>query len=227
MVALNTAQAATDTVVLLHGLARGAGSMNTLEKALNKGGYKVHNLGYPSTAYPIEYLATEWLPAELDKCCGETKVHFVTHSMGGIILRYYAKHVAPERIQRAVMLGPPNQGSEIVDQLGDIGLFEWINGVAGTQLGTGPQSIPNQLGAVNFDTGIIAGDRSVNPILSTLIPGPDDGKVSVSRTKVQGMRDFIVMHHTHTFMMSAKPVIEQTMYFLKFGRFKQQQEQWI
>jgi hypothetical protein len=72
---------------------------------------------------------------------------------------------------------------------------------------------------VDFPLGVIAGTRSINPILSQSLPNPDDGKVSVENTRVEGMTDFIEMPYTHTFMMSAEPVIRQVQHFLRSGTF--------
>jgi len=118
------------------------------------------------------------------------------------------------------MLGPPNRGSQVVDKFSNVPGYYLINGPAGMQLGTEETSVPNQLGAANFDLGIIAGTRSINLILSSVLPNPDDGKVSVENTKLQGMADHISLPVTHPMMMNSKTVIDQVKYFLKEGRFK-------
>ena len=144
----------------------------------------------------------------------------MTHSLGGILVRSYLARHEISNLGRVMMLGPPNQGSEVVDKLGSWWLFQKLNGPAGNELGTGPDSTPNKLGAANFCLGIIAGDRSINWINSLLIPGPDDGKVSVERTKLAGMTDHIVIHATHPFLMRNRSVINQTIYFLENGAFE-------
>jgi hypothetical protein len=117
------------------------------------------------------------------------------------------------------MLGPPNKGSEVVDRIGGWGLFRFLNGPAGNELGTNDRSVPNRLGRVAFELGVIAGDRSINWINSLMIPGPDDGKVSVERTRVDGMREHIVLHTTHPFMMRNRNVLRCTLNFLRSGVF--------
>lgn len=117
------------------------------------------------------------------------------------------------------MLGPPNRGSHVVDALGSMPGFELLNGPAGMQLGTGQHSVPNQLGPANFEVGIIAGSRSINLILSTILPNPDDGKVAVEYTKLGGMKDHITVPVSHPFLMQDREVVRQTIHFLKYGQF--------
>ncbi|MGQ0698058.1 MAG: esterase/lipase family protein [Panacagrimonas sp.] len=214
---------AHDTVILLHGLARSTRPMERLANSARAEGYTVNNLGYPSTTATIESLVESHLAPAVKQAVsgGATKIHFVTHSMGGILVRQYlAAHALPQ-LGRVVMLGPPNRGSELVDKLGSYAPFAWVNGPAGDQLGTGPDSLPNRLGPATYTVGVIAGTRSYNPLYSALVEGPDDGKVGVERAKLEGMGDFLVMPVNHTFMMSDDEVIRQSLRFLRDGRFEQ------
>lgn len=211
-----------DSVILLHGLARSDKSMQKMERVLAERGYCVQNVSYESTRHDIAALAPQAIEPALASCPAEQPVHFVTHSMGGILVRQYLSQRQIENLGRVVMLGPPNQGSEVVDKLADFPGFYFINGDAGLQLGTGETSVPNQLGAADFDLGIIAGTRSINLILSSMIPGTDDGKVSVENTKLEGMSDHLEMKVTHPFMMQNSDVIEQVIYYLENGKFKRE-----
>jgi pimeloyl-ACP methyl ester carboxylesterase len=209
----------SDSVILLHGLARSDRSMNKLQQALLQKGYRVHNVSYASTRNNIEKLAEEAIGPALKLCPKAQKLHFVTHSLGGILVRQYLLHHQIDNLGRVVMLGPPNKGSEVVDKLCDFPGFRFINGEAGLELGTGESSVPNKLGAAKFDLGIIAGTRSINLILSHMIPGVNDGKVSVENTRLEGMHDHLQMKVTHPFMMRNAKVIEQVIHYLESGRF--------
>jgi len=208
-------------VILLHGLGRTSRSMRTMEKNLVQHGYRPVNINYPSTAHPVETLA-DCVAQQIRQACPaeEVKIHFVTHSLGGIIVRYLHKKGLVNNIGRVVMLCPPNRGSELVDFFSKSVFFRSGYGPAGRQLGTGPDSLPNRLGPVDFEVGVIAGTRSLNPLYSYLIPGRDDGKVSVDRSGVAGMADFITVPHTHTFIMNSPEVVRQTLFFLKNGGFQ-------
>jgi hypothetical protein len=192
-----------------------------MTKGLERAGFDVCNLDYASTASSIEALAVnEVLPA-IERCWTRRpeRIHFVTHSLGGIIVRQLAADGRLPHIGRVVMLGPPNQGSELADALVAWEIPESLHPPAARQLTTGDDSLTGRLGPASFELGVIAGDRSVNPLLSRLIPGPDDGKVSVSAAKLEGMQDFLLLHATHTFMMNRREVIAQTVCFLQSGCF--------
>jgi hypothetical protein len=195
--------------------------MAKMESALQNSGFEVINLAYASRSGSIKNLS-EGLVKRLhndERCAEASQLHFVTHSLGGILVRSMLATRPFPNLGRVVMLGPPNQGSEVVDRLGPWRLFQWVNGPAGRELSTRTNSTPNQLGPVNFELGVIAGDRSINWINSLWIAGPDDGKVSVERTAVGGMRDHVVIHTTHPLMMKNRHVIAETIRFLQIGQF--------
>jgi triacylglycerol lipase len=212
---------APEAVILLHGLCRTSHSMAKMERALTAAGYRVQNVSYPSRTAHIQELADDAIGKAVANCQrdGAMKIDFVTHSLGGILVRsYLARHSVP-LLGRVVMLAPPNQGSEVVDKLGWMFVFKWINGPAGNELGTGTNSTPNQLGPATYPVGIIAGDRSINWINSLLIPAADDGKVSIERTRLAGMSDHFVIHTAHPFIMQNREAIRQTIQFLRTGAF--------
>jgi triacylglycerol lipase len=221
LVSSPAAAAPAECVILLHGLARTAGSMEKLATALRERGYQVANVDYPSRHYSIAELAGIAIGEGLLRC--ETmqapRIHFVTHSLGGILVRYYLKHESISKLGRVVMLAPPNHGSEVVDHFAQLPGYGWINGPAGLELGTDTHSLPLQLGAVAYPVGVIAGTSSINPILSSVLPDPDDGKVSVESARLEGMEDFLTVPVSHPFVMRDAVVIAEVSHFLATGTF--------
>jgi pimeloyl-ACP methyl ester carboxylesterase len=213
-------------VVLLHGLGRTHLSMRKMASAAEAAGYVTVNVDYSSRAKRIEALAAEAVPQGLQRCreAGAAPVHFVTHSMGGIVVRYFLEKHAVPVLGRVVMLSPPNQGSEAADSLLEDKAYRWINGPAGQQLGTGPDGIAARLGPVDYPVGIIAGNEHsfFDAWLSRRIPGENDGKVSVERAKVAGMSDFLVLAAAHSFIMNDGEAIAQALHFLAHGRFRRE-----
>ena len=222
LVLVSGVASAAECVVLLHGLARTSSSFNTMQEALEEDGYLTANIDYPSREHEIATLADIAVGEGLARCrAGEDveKIHFVTHSLGGILVRQYLSTETVDELGRVVMLGPPNQGSNAVDDLVNVPGFDWLNGPAGHQLGKGEASVPLALGPVDFELGVIAGNRTIDPITSAVLENPDDGRVSIEDTKVEGMDDFVIVEHSHAFMMRMRRPIELTKRFLRTGSF--------
>ena len=207
-------------VTLLHGLGRTWRSMWLMSRALKKRGYQVHNTGYPSTRFNIQQLASQFLSPAVQRLGSAEQIHVVTHSLGGILVRQYLQdHRLPEG-SRIVMLAPPNHGSEVADRLMHWKLYKKLDGPAGQQLGTDNNSIPNQLSPVGHEIGVITGDRGRLLPTSWWIPGDNDGLVSVKSARLAEMKDFLIVHCGHTFIMNHPQVIRQTVSFLESGQFR-------
>lgn len=213
-----------ETVILLHGLGRTHHSMKALARSLEDAGYRVVNLGYPSRHHAVRALV-DTVAAELESCCANdtTPLHFVTHSLGGILVRGYGSSRGAGRIGRVVMLSPPNQGSQVVDRVPQA-LLDLVLGPAALQLGTDTGSVVHSLPPVDFELGIIAGDATLNPLFSWWLPGDDDGKVTVESARVDGVDDFLVVPYSHTWIMRRERVIEHVLAFLQNGRFHHEPE---
>ena len=219
-----TAAEAETCAILLHGLGRTPLSMLPLKFALDRAGYRTVNQSYPSLARPIDELSATYVAEALSKCASapDAPVHFVAHSLGGILVRHYLQdHDVPDG-SRMVMLGPPNSGSELIDEFADDPWFN-VMGPAALQLGTGAGSVPGNLDPVDVEIGIIAGTRtSLDSLLlqSAPLPEPNDGKVSLDSARLDEMQDFLAVDETHTFILTDAQVMEQVIAFLENGRFQ-------
>jgi len=212
-----------EAVVLIHGLGRSGKSMRPVARFLKKNGYEPITLSYPSRKKDISSLVDEHIAPALDSLKAQySPLHFVTHSLGGILLRAYLQTDSLPAESKIIMLGPPNKGSEVNQFFQRFGWYQHFDGPTGQQLGVdSATSIPLQLEPVEATIGIIAGDASWELWSSWwIIPGKDDGKVAVESTKLPEMTDFVTVHRTHTFMMNAKEVHRYILNFLQTSRFK-------
>lgn len=134
------------------------------------------------------------------------KINFVTHSMGGIVVRYFLANNNLENINRIVMFAPPNKGSDLADKWSSFKLINYIMGPALKEMATDQNSLVNTISDLNYEIGIIAGER--------------DEKVSLEKTKLNEMTDFIVFPNEHTWIINNNKAIEATLNFLTEGKFK-------
>ena len=216
----------THCVVLLHGIGGFALLLKSMELSLEEQGYFVANVTYSSLADPIESLAVEAVEEGLGKCAaqGLSRIHFVTHSMGGILVRQYLSQESIEGLERVVMLAPPNQGSRFADYLGDSPLGKVYEPDALAQLGTGEESVPRRLEAPDFELGVIAGTRNLRKLIPGTPSEPSDGVVTIEETRAPGMKDFLLAPATHTTIVWNDEVQRQTAHFLRNGQFDQPRE---
>jgi hypothetical protein len=206
-------------VVLLHGLARGHGSMSKLGAYLRREGFETWSRTYPSRRHSISYLASE-LSDELVERAGDRPLCAVTHSMGGIVVR----HLQDPRLRwnRIVMLAPPNQGSQLAGAIVRNPLFRWFYGPAGAELADAT-SWPAPPGPF----AVIAGTRSLalTNLTSWTVgrlfpPGTkNDGTVAVDETRLAGMTHFAEVDATHTWIMNAPVVRRLVLGYLRDGAF--------
>lgn len=211
---------AGDYAVLLHGIGRSPAAMKKMEADLRRRGYEVLNLAYDSRKYSIETLS-EKIHTDVETFAADKtrKLHFVGHSMGALIIRVYVQKYKPANMGRVVALGSPNTGSEVADFLSQSSLYENFYGPAGLELTTVHRAA-HPLDRPFYEIGTIAGDRTIDPLSSVVIPGDDDGKVSIASTRIAGEKDHIVLHANHATMPSNAAVIIETAHFLQYGFFK-------
>ena len=202
-------------VILLHGLGRSRAVWSAMSARLEAEGYTVAALSYPSTRRsPREHAAClAGLLADLE---GYQDVAFVTHSMGGIVVRELLAHHAedwPTRLRPRclIMLAPPNQGSALARQLSMLPPFHWVFGDAGRSM------LPSELADLpgpSIPTMVIAGSRGEPQGWNPLLPGDDDGVVSVAETALSGVQERLVIRGIHTFLMKQPAAIEAACRFL-------------
>ena len=214
-----------ECVILLHGIMRSKLDMLPLTRFLEQRGYTCLNILYPSRKQTLEELS-EFVAQKIDaQNQSFEKLHFVTHSMGGLLARYYIDRFNPQNLGKVVMLSPPNQGSEFADQLTQNKVlslvYKKLFGPAGSQLQT---THIHHTKPIDYELGIIAGTKNINPLAPFFIPkntvGIHDGIVPVERTKIDGMRDHITMPLSHSFMMFNPALMEQVHTFLKSSAFR-------
>lgn len=210
-------------VILIHGMGRTRFSMRSLEKYFKDEGYLVINETYDSRSKSIETIAVEHIGPLLSSIDSDEyeAIHFVTHSLGGIMLRYYLSHHSIKKLGRIVMIAPPNQGSEVAELYKDKLWYKLATGKPGQQLYINNNPLFEQLKPVPADVGIMIGTKSSDPWFNHAFAGPHDGKVSVESARLPEMKDFITVDHGHTFIMNNKKVQQQIAHFLQHGIFEQ------
>jgi len=210
----------TSHVLLLHGIGRTRRSMGRLEAALRVAGFATTALTYPSRRHRIETLvdfvcdnAGGWAEATGPKL-------ILGHSMGGLVARGLLNRYRPAGCVRVVMLGTPNEGSELADLLAGNPIYDWAFGPAGRQLGRRRDAATKAiLGQPDYELGVIAGKRVIEPLNWLYLPKPNDGKVSVAATRVAGMTDHLILNLSHDGMLRSRVVAAQAIAFFRTGRF--------
>jgi len=208
-------------VVLLHGIARTSRSLRKVESALQACGFATLNLDYASRRKPLDALAADIHPdiTAFANAIGGP-LHFVAHSMGGLLTRVYVARHRPAALGRVVMLGTPNGGSEVADLLQGLWVYRAFYGPAGQQLTTEQAADLTSLPPPDYAIGVIAGVRSIDPIAARFIlPRPNDGRVSVRSSKLVNMTDHTTVKASHTGLVRHRDAIDQTIAFLRDGRF--------
>lgn len=202
-----------EVVVLLHGLGRTPLSMLALAAGARRRGYRVINWHYLSTCSTIAAHAAAFARDVAPRLASAPRVHFITHSLGGIVVRQFLNTHALPNLGRVVMLAPPNGGSEVADVL-----RRWVP--QARELGTDEASVPRSLPCADFALGVIAGSRSHIPLFARWMRSvPNDGVVAVERTRLEGMIDFVVLPRTHTTLPWSRDAIEEAFRFVAEGRF--------
>lgn len=209
----------THLVMLVHGLGRSAGAFTVLEDSLRRDGYSTANVNYPSTRLGIEEHADN-LEQIIDSLDSVAAISFVTHSLGGLVVRNLLARESRWRdkidVRRLVMIAPPNKGSQIADRLKELPAYRWLTGKSGQGLTTEAAA---GLPIPEIEFGIIAGGRGNTNGFNPLLPGDNDGLVTVAETALDGARDFMLVRTTHGLVDDHPQTIDATLAFLRDGRF--------
>lgn len=206
-------------VILVHGIVRSSKSFGSLKSALEADGAQVFGFDYPSTRVDIHQSAA-FLHQVIESLEGIEEIDLVVHSMGGLVVRAYLQEHRDARLRRMVMLGVPNSGARLASMLQDNPVYRTVYGPAGQQLVDDPQGVATSLPTPDFEFAVIAGARGQAQGYNPLIPGDDDGTVSVESTRLPGASDFMTVRATHSFLMSHVDVIAATRSFLSTGALR-------
>ncbi|MCA9078978.1 MAG: alpha/beta fold hydrolase [Planctomycetaceae bacterium] len=210
-----------DAVVVIHGIIRSSKSFAGLQKQVQGQGMHVIPFDYPSTRVPLKQSAA-LLDQVLKSLDGVERIHLVVHSMGGLVVRTYLQEHEPDpRLNRMVMLGVPNQGAEMANIMKDNLLYKFVYGPAGQQLVADPAGVIAKLPTPKFEFAVIAGARGTPDGWNPLIPGDDDGTVSVDAARLPGAADFMTVPALHSFLMDDATVQNATIHFLKQGSLRE------
>jgi triacylglycerol lipase len=204
---------AREAVVLLHGMGRSWLSMALLGRRLSRHGYEVHLFGYSPRRTTIDDLSCA-LQSFIDDRVEAEAYHLIGHSLGNIIVRNGFRFRYRPSLSRIVMLAPPNGPAALASSLRENRLYRWWTGDSGQKLGDVEFYRTLPVPSVAF--GILAGDRGHGLGFEE----PNDGVVRVANTRLEGMSDWLVLHHAHTFIMLASDTSEMCARFLRTGRFQ-------
>lgn len=212
-----------DYIVILHGLRRSLKHMKKISAALHKENYNILQISYPSTLYPLDELIKMVLE-EIGKYISindkKIKVHFVGHSLGGLIIRGLIKNNFIYNLGRIVMIGTPNQGNIFADYFTGYGIFEYLHGPVSEQLISDQKEFKHLFGEIRSELGIIAGNKVGNYYLGYLLQDANDGRVCVCDTILKGSKEHIIIHESHDELQTNPTVIQKTVNFIKNGKFK-------
>lgn len=206
-------------------MGRSSRSMKSLERFLRAEGYFTYNQSYPSTVSHVERSSIHYINSALANIPHSiSKIHFVTHSLGGILVRYYLSNHTINKLGRIVMLAPPNEGSDVAEKYREHFWYKWLTGLPGQQLHKTNNALLENLKPIPVEVGIIAGNSSSDPWFNHVFNSEHDGKVSVENTKLPEMKDLITVNHGHTFIMNKRKVKQHILNFLSTGNFYRTKE---
>ena len=209
-----------ESVIVIHGFARRARSMDIIAAEIHKAGYEVRNVDYASLNQNITDIKEDVFE-KFNQYISENqnkKIHFVGHSLGGLLIRSYLGENKINNLGSVVLMGTPNKGTPLVNEYQDKWYFSWLGPVV-SELGVDTSDFLKTLQAPYYTVGVIAGNKPYTRF-ATSLKGSNDGMLTVESAQLEGMRDFIVIDVNHASMKRNPRVIEQVIHFLKHSQFK-------
>ena len=207
-----------DTIALLHGQGRTRLSMLILGKRFRSAGYQTVNFPYNQTSDTLDEISSQLIDF-IRKKVKTTNYHLIGHSLGNVIIRNAFRKEYPDGLGKVVMLAPPNQPAHLAKRLKKNLIYRVFTGDSGQKLSE--EKFYRDLPVPTVPFGVIAGDKGQSLTFSE----PNDGLVSVESTKLDGMADWILLHHGHTFIMNCKDTFYHCQHFIEHGRFKQSESE--
>ena len=206
-------------VITLHGILRSSKSWTDLQRVLQPDGYTFVSIDYPSTQQSISDFADQ-LQGLIVSLEGIERIHFVVHSMGGLIVRRWCQQYSDPRVERLVMIGTPNSGAEVASMLQKNLLFQLIFGPSGQELVADPETFISTLPLPTMEFAVIAGAKGDSNGFNPLIPGDDDGIVTVKSARLPGAQDYLSVRSLHSFLPWHPEVMDATRRFLSTGALR-------
>lgn len=206
-------------VILLHGLGRSDKSMVHMRRHFEKAGFQTIGMNYPSLRANLEQNGA-YLRQVMESLEGVETIHLVGFSLGGIVIRQCLSEYDTPKLGRVVFIGSPHRGAELATRFKDWWAFKTIAGPSGQELATAPYGVAPNLPAPRCEFGIIAGCRGLDGGFNPLIPGDNDGLVSVETTRLPGANDFMTVYTMHTLLLHTPAVYEATERFLETGKLR-------
>ncbi len=216
----NLAPMSGTAVIALHGILRSSHVWSEMEKAMKQDGVTFVRLDYPSTQKPIDEFATQ-LQSVIHSLEGIEEIHLVAHSLGGLVVRKWCQDYSDPRVRRLVMIGTPNSGAELADMLQRNWLFRGLFGPSGQQLQANPNGYIRQLPSPTMEFAVIAGSKGKPDGFNPLIPGDDDGIVTLKSALLPGAVDSMTVRGLHSFLPWHPEVIQATRCYLKTGALRE------
>ena len=206
------------TIVLLHGQGRTRLSMMILSRRFRSAGYQTVNFPYNQTIDSLDEISDQLIDF-IRKKVKTKNYHLIGHSLGNVIIRDAFQKEYPDGLGKVVMLAPPNQPAHLAKRLKKNLIYRVFTGDSGQKLSE--EKFYRDLPVPTVPFGVIAGNKGQRLTFSE----PNDGLVSIESTKLDGMADWILLHHGHTFIMNCKDTFDQCQHFIEHGHFKQSESE--